>query len=190
MIVLASRSPRRQQLLDMLGIEYEVDPAEIDERAEPGELPESLAVRLAREKSVVVALRHPDTPTLAADTLVVLDDVILGKPLSPEDAERMLGILSGRQHRVITAVALTVDGNTSERFDVTKVWFRQLDQDLIRSYVATGEPLDKAGSYGVQGRGAILVERIEGDFFGVMGLPLRLVVALLDSAGIPYRFTR
>jgi septum formation protein len=102
----------------------------------------------------------------------------------------MLGILSGRQHRVITAVALTVDGNTSERFDVTKVWFRQLDQDLIRSYVATGEPLDKAGSYGVQGRGAILVERIEGDFFGVMGLPLRLVVALLDSAGIPYRFTR
>jgi len=174
----------------MLGIEYEVDPAELNERAEPGELPESMAVRLARAKAAVVASRHPDIPILAADTLVVLDDVILGKPVSPEDAERMLGMLSDRQHRVITAVALTVGGNTSARFDVTKVWFRQLDEDLIRSYVATGEPLDKAGSYGVQGRGAILVERIEGDFFGVMGLPLRLVVALMESAGVPYRFTR
>ena len=190
MIILASRSPRRQRLLDMLGVEYEVDPAEIEERAQPGELPESMAVRLAREKAAVVASRHPDMPILAADTLVVLGDVVLGKPVSPEDAERMLGMLSDRQHRVITAVALTVGGNTSERLDVTKVWFRQLDEDLIRSYVATGEPLDKAGSYGVQGRGAILVRRIEGDFFGVMGLPLRLVVALMESAGVPYRFTR
>jgi len=190
MIVLASRSPRRQRLLDMLGIEYEVDPAEIEECAEPEELPESMALRLAGKKAAVVASRHPDMPVLAADTLVVLDDVILGKPVSSEDAERMLAMLSGRLHRVITAVALTVGGNSSERFDVTKVWFRHLNEELIRSYVATGEPLDKAGSYGVQGRGAILVERIEGDFFGVMGLPLRLVVDLLDAAGIPYRFTR
>ncbi len=190
MIVLASRSPRRQRLLDMLGIEYEVDPAEIEECPEPRESPESMALRLAGEKAAVVALRHPNTPILAADTLVVLDDKILGKPVSAADAERMLGMLSGRQHRVVTAVALIVGGDSLERFDVTKVWFRHLDRDLIKEYVATGEPLDKAGSYGVQGKGAILVERIEGDFFGVMGLPLRLVVDLLDAAGIPYRFTR
>ena len=190
MIILASRSPRRQQLLDMLDIEYTVDPAEIDERAEPGELPESMAVRLAREKAELVASRHPDTPVLAADTIVVLDDMVLGKPRSTEDAQRMLGMLSNRQHRVITAVALSVNGTTMERFDITNVWFRELDQELIAAYVATGEPLDKAGSYGVQGKGAVLVERIEGDFFSVMGLPVRLVLALLDGAGLPYRFTR
>jgi septum formation protein len=174
----------------MLGIQYIVDPAEIDERAEPGELPASMALRLAREKAELVASRHPDMPVLAADTIVVLDDVVLGKPHSAEDAERMLRMLSNRQHRVITAVALAVDGTTMERFDTTKVWFRELDRELIAAYVATGEPLDKAGSYGVQGKGAVLVERIEGDFFSVMGLPVRLVVVLLNAAGLPYRFTR
>ncbi|UCG85313.1 MAG: septum formation inhibitor Maf [Gemmatimonadota bacterium] len=190
MIVLASASPRRQQLLDMLGIEYEVDPAEIDERPELGELPEALAVRLARAKAVKVAQRHSGVPVLAADTLVVIDGIILGKPSSDVEAARMLGMLSGRQHRVVTAVALARGGETRELCDVTKVWFRSFDEEFIKEYVATGEPLDKAGSYAVQGRGAVLVRRIEGDFFGVMGLPIRLVISLLDAAGLPYRFTR
>jgi septum formation protein len=103
----------------------------------------------------------------------------------------MLALLSGRSHRVVTGVALAVPGgDVRERYDVTHVWFRELSADLIRSYVATGEPLDKAGSYGVQGVGAVLVERVDGDFFSVMGLPLRLVVELLEEAGRPYRFTR
>jgi septum formation protein len=127
---------------------------------------------------------------LGADTLVVIDGNVLGKPSSEAEARQMLGMLSGRQHRVVTAVALVRDGAVHELHDVTKVWFRQLDDDLIRDYVATGEPLDKAGSYGVQGRGAVLVDRIEGDFFGVMGLPLRLVVSLLQAAGLPHRLTR
>jgi len=190
MIILASASPRRQQLLDMLGIEYEVDPAEIDERPEPGELPETLAVRLAREKAVKVAQRHSGVPVLAADTLVVIDGVILGKPASDTEAAKMLGMLSGRRHRVVTAVSLAWDGKTQELCDVTKVWFRSFDDQLIAEYVATGEPLDKAGSYAVQGLGSVLVQRIEGDFFGVMGLPVRLVASLLEAAGLPYRFTR
>jgi septum formation protein len=123
--------------------------------------------------------------------VVTIDDQVLGKPEDTADAERMLAILSGRSHRVITAVALALPGGeVRERYDVTHVWFRELSPDTIAAYVATGEPMDKAGSYGVQGYGAVLVERVDGDFFGVMGLPLRLVVELLDAAGQPYRFTR
>jgi septum formation protein len=190
MLILASRSPRRRQLLEMLGIPHEVDPADIEERVEPGELAETLAVRLAKEKALQVAARHPGVAVLGADTVVVVGDRLLGKPGTPAEASRMLASLSGREHRVVTAVALAQDGTVAERFDVTRVWFRQLSPDMIDAYVATGESLDKAGAYGVQGYGAVLVERIEGDFFGVMGLPLRLVVDLLDAAGRPYRFNR
>ena len=189
-IVLASSSPRRHQLLDMLGIRHTVDPADIDETALPGELPESMAARLAREKAIAVAARYPGTWTLGADTVVVLDDQMLGKPGSAGEAEQMLHRLSGREHRVVTAVALVRDGTVKELWDITKVRFRQMRPELIRAYVATGEPMDKAGAYGVQGPGAALVEHIEGDFFGVMGLPLRLVVQLLEAAGMPYTFTR
>ena len=119
----------------------------------------------------------------------MLDDAILGKPASAADAERMLERLSAREHRVVTAVALVRDKEIWEACDVTRVWFRKLRPEIISAYVRTGEPLDKAGAYGAQGYGAVLIDRIEGDFFGVMGLPLRLVSDLLDSAGIPYRFT-
>jgi septum formation protein len=191
MIILASGSPRRHQLLEMLGIPHSVDPAEVAERQEPGELPETMAVRLARLKASTALARHPDHPVLGADTVVVLDRDVLGKPTDPDDAIRMLKRLSGREHRVVTAVAMAVPGGVvHERFDVTRVWFRPLSPEWIRAYVATGEPLDKAGSYGVQGYGAVLVDRVEGDFFSVMGLPLRLVVELLQAAGQPYRFTR
>lgn len=174
----------------MLGLAFTVDPPNTPERAEPGELPEMLAVRLAREKALAVARRHPGVPVLGADTVVVLEHRVLGKPATPADAAQMLAELAGRDHRVVTAVALARDGTAEERYDATRVWFRPLTPELIAAYVATGEPMDKAGAYGVQGYGAVLVQRIEGDFFSVMGLPLRLVVELLEAAGLPYRFTR
>lgn len=191
MIVLASSSPRRRQLLDMLGIAHEVVPADVPEVREPGELPETMAVRLARAKAAAVVAMRAGVPVLGADTVVVLDDEVLGKPVDERDAARMLRALSGRMHRVITAVALA-DGNgvVHERCDTTRVWFRDLADETIDAYVATGEPFDKAGSYGVQGYGAVLVERVDGDFFGVMGLPVRLVVDLLAVVDRPYRFTR
>jgi septum formation protein len=191
MIVLASGSPRRTQLLTLLGIAHTVDAAhEVDETPRPGEDPEALARRLAAEKADGVAHRHPGVPVLAADTVVVLDGEVLNKPVDAADAEAMLARLAGREHVVVTAVALAHDGRVDVRADRTRVWFRPLSPALIRAYVATGEPLDKAGAYGLQGYGAVLVDRIDGDCFGVIGLSLRLVVDLLDAAGRPYRFTR
>jgi septum formation protein len=174
----------------MLGIPHEVDPAHINEDPRPGEDGEALAKRLAREKALSVARRRQGVWVLGADTVVVVDRDALGKPENTADAERMLGLLAGRDHRVVTAIALVRGREVHEACDVTRVWFRSLSADLIRAYVATGEPMDKAGAYGVQAAGAALVERIEGDFFGVMGLPLRLVVDLLEKAGKPYHFTR
>ncbi len=174
----------------MLGVPHLVDPSDVSEEPEPGETAEACAARLAREKALQVAARHPGAHVLGADTVVVVGRRLLGKPSSPVDAARMLAELAGRDHRVVTAVALAHDGAVREKHDVTRVWFRPLAPEVIAAYVATGEPLDKAGAYGVQGYGAVLVERIEGDFFSVMGLPVRLVVELLETAGVPYRFTR
>jgi len=188
-IVLASGSPRRHELLERLGIDHIVDPAHVDERPKPGELPESLAVRLATAKAEAGARKHRGKIVLAADTLVIVDGQVLNKPVDESDARRMLSALSGREHRVITAVAVTRDGETRARYEVTRVWFRNLSPDTIRDYVATGEPLDKAGGYGLQGLGGVLVERIDGDYFCVIGLPLGLTVQLLEDMGRPYRFT-
>ena len=174
----------------MLRIPHQVDPSDVAEDAKPGESAEQMAVRLAREKARQVAARHPGACVLGADTVVAFGSRLLGKPDSAADAMRMLADLSGREHRVVTAVALAHDGRVEERHDVTRVWFRSLSPQTIEAYVATGEPMDKAGAYGVQGYGAVLVERIEGDFFSVMGLPVRRVVELLERAGAPYRFTR
>ncbi len=190
MIILASGSARRRELLERLGIAHEVVPAHVDERAEPGELPESMAVRLAIEKAKAVARSRAKEVVLAADTVVVVDGEILGKPVSASDAESMLEKLSGRDHRVITAVAVVRGDDVKARYEVTRVWFRSLSAAMIRDYVATGEPLDKAGSYGLQGLGGLLVERIDGDYFCVIGLPLRLAVDLLEDVGVPYRFTQ
>lgn len=190
MIVLASASPRRTQLLTLLAVAHQVDPAHVDERPLPGESPRATATRLARLKATEVARRHPGREVLAADTVVVLEGEALGKPVDEGDAAAMLRRLSGREHLVITAVALARDGTVWERCDETRVRFACLSDETIAGYVATGEPLDKAGAYGLQGYGSVLVERIEGDCFGVVGLPLRLVVELLAEAGRPYRFTR
>lgn len=189
MIVLASASPRRTQLLSLLGIAHEVDARhDVDETPGRDEAPVALAVRLARAKAERVAARHADRLVLAADTVVVLAGAVLGKPGSAGEAEAMLARLAGREHEVVTAVALAAGGRVTQRVDRTRVRFRPVDAATIRRYVATGEPLDKAGAYGLQGYGAVLVERIEGDCFGVIGLPLRLVVELLAEAGAPYRF--
>jgi septum formation protein len=191
MIVLASASPRRTQLLSLIGIPHQVDAAhDVDETPLPGEEPGALAGRLARAKASSVARRHPDRVVLAADTVVTLDGEVLGKPATPAEAEAMLARLGGKEHMVLTAVAVVAGGRVRERMDRTRVWFRTLTPQTISDYVATGEPMDKAGAYGLQGYGAVLVDRIEGDCFGVIGLPLRFVVELLTEAGMPYRFTR
>ncbi len=174
----------------MIGIDHLVDPAGIEEEVRPGELPEKTAVRLAREKAAAVSARHPKTPVLAADTLVVLAGDVLGKPASAQDAEEMLCRMAGRMHRVVTGVALAHRDHVADRVDVTRVWMRPFSRETARAYVETGEPLDKAGSYGVQGCGGLLVERIEGDFFSVMGLPLRLASDLLAAAGVHHKLSR
>lgn len=183
-LVLASSSPRRRQLLEMLGIPIIVQPADVQEIPLPRELPEAYARRLARDKARAV----PGSLVLGADTIVVLDDEILEKPSDPEHAVAMLSRLQGRTHHVITAVCLVANGSEQVLADRTAVTMRPADEDFLRAYVATGEPLDKAGSYGIQGPGAALIERVEGDFFSVMGLPLRLVLRMLSEAGFEYRF--
>lgn len=189
-VVLASASPRRHKLLGMIGIAHEVDPADIDESVRAGESDTDYALRLATEKGVAVAARHPDALVIAADTIVVVDGRIFGKPVDGADACRMLRVLSGRTHVVHTAVAVVRDAGRRVESEVesTRVTFRELDDSEVAAYVATGEPMDKAGAYGIQGYGATIVERVEGDYFTVMGLALRQLVSLLERAGVPYRF--
>jgi len=185
-IILASASPRRRELLIQAGISFTVRPADVDERVLSGETPEEHTARLAREKARVVARRREKGIVLAADTVVVIDRKILGKPADRQDALRMLTLLSGRKHRVVTTVAV-LDAGTSRmvlRHAVTGVWFRRLSRSEIEAYVATGEPLDKAGAYGIQERGSLLVERIEGCYFNVVGLPISLVGTMLAGFGV------
>ena len=183
-LTLASSSPRRRQLLEMLGLQVRVVPPNIPEVRRPVETPVDYVERLAREKALAVSGRL----VLAADTTVVMRDEVLEKPVDPADALRMLRKLQGRTHQVVTSVALVADETIHQATDVTNVVFRRLEESFLEAYVATGEPMDKAGAYGIQGYGAALVERIDGDFFSVMGLPLRLVLELLELAGHPYRF--
>jgi septum formation protein len=185
-IVLASSSPRRRQLLALLGLEAEVLPADIDETWRNGEPPQEHAERLAREKAARVV--RPDAAVVAADTIVVLGGEILGKPADAAEARRTLARLSGREHEVFTAVAVAYGGAVASGVSRTLVRFRPLDERTIAEYVATGEPMDKAGAYGIQGFGAVLVERIDGDYFTVMGLGLGLLVDLLRRVGLAYRF--
>jgi len=189
-IVLASGSPRRKQLLEMLRIPFRVMPPDVDEHVLPGEAPERYVTRLSRAKAEAVVARAPGELVLAADTTVVLGGAIFEKPTSPAHAVEMLSHLQGNTHEVMTAVAVARDGELAQALDVSRVTFRPVDRPTLEAYVATGEPLDKAGAYAIQGLGAPLIERVEGDFFGVMGLPLRLALDLLARFGRPYRFTR
>ena len=187
-IILASQSPRRRELLSLVGIPHEVRPADLDERVLPGELPAPHAERLARAKAEAVAVKEPDAVVIGADTIVVLDGDILGKPRDAGDAAAMLHRLAGRTHTVLTAVAVARDGRTVSGVESVEVTFRPLTAEQIDAYIATGEPMDKAGAYGIQGYGAVIVERVHGDYFAVMGLALGRLVGLLEQVGVRYRF--
>lgn len=187
-VILASQSPRRRELLTLVGIDHEVQPADIDETPCPDELPIPHTERLATGKARVIASRAPDALVIAADTIVVIDGDILGKPTSDADAHDMLRRLSGRTHEVCTAVAVAIGDRVECEVVRVAVRFRELDDDTINRYVGTREPMDKAGAYGIQGYGATLVEHIDGDYFAVMGLSLITVIRLAERMGVSYEF--
>ena len=187
-IVLASQSPRRRELLSLIGIAHDVRPADLDESLLPGESPTEHAERLARSKAEAVAAREPAAVVIGSDTIVVLDGEILGKPSTAGEAAMTLRRLSGRTHTVHTAVAVTRNGRTVSGVESVEVTFRPLTDAQIETYIATGEPMDKAGAYGIQGYGAVIVERVHGDYFAVMGLALGRLVGLLAQVGVEYRF--
>jgi septum formation protein len=187
-LVLASGSPRRQSLLRQIGLAFDVEVAGVDEAVLPGEDGPGHVRRLAAEKALAVAARRPAAVVIAGDTVVVLGDRILAKPADAEHAVAMLLRLQGRTHRVETGVAVAAGGRVLVDVVGVDVTFRPFDARFARAYVATGEPLDKAGAYGIQGYGAVLVEAIVGDYFAVMGLPVARLVTLLEEAGWRYGF--
>ena len=184
MLVLASASPRRQELLRNAGITFEVQPAHIPEDPLPGEAAKDCAERLAREKALAVARQRPHDIVLGADTVVVVDGQLLGKPSDAADAARMLRMLSGREHRVITGVCLMANGQPSVASETTLVIMSEINDKEIADYVASGEPMDKAGAYAIQGIASRWIPRIEGDYSNVVGLPVALVWRMLWQAGV------
>lgn len=178
-IVLASGSPRRRELLSQAGVEYIVDPADIEEITSET-LPAKVVEDLSRQKALAVAASHKGEVVLAADTVVAFDDKILGKPADKEDAFKMLTELSGRTHQVYTGVTIVDEnGNTKTFSECTDVTMYENSPEAIKSYIQSGEPMDKAGAYGIQGLGAVLVEKISGDYNNVVGLPLAKVYRVL-----------
>jgi len=197
-IYLASKSPRRRELLRQIGVEFELlllrdqlpRGPEVNEDPLPGEKPEDYVVRVTREKAqysakIMLLRRLPVRPVLAADTTVVIDGRILGKPAGADDALDMLRLLSGRTHQVLTSVALHQNENTTQVTQVSEVTLATLTDDMMRAYCATSEPYDKAGGYGIQGMAAVFIERIAGSYTGIMGLPLHETARLLTQGGIP-----
>ena len=184
MLVLASASPRRQELLRNAGIAFEVLPAHIPEDPLPEESAKDCAERLAREKAMAVAQKRPDAAVLGADTVVVIDNLILGKPADAADAARMLRLLCGGTHEVITGVCLVVNGQWSVGSESTSVTMSGICEVEIADYAASGEPMDKAGAYAIQGIASRWIPRIEGDYSNVVGLPVALVYGMLRRAGL------
>jgi septum formation protein len=187
-VVLASASPRRRELLTLIGIPHDVVPADVDEAVRAGEAPATYVERLALEKARAIAASNAHAIVVAADTTVVLGTDILAKPRDAAEAQRMLARLSGNTHDVYTGIAVEHQGRVASGVERVAVTFRVLTARDIAEYVATGEPMDKAGAYGIQGYGATIVERVDGDYFSVMGLGLRRLVALLAAVGVQYRF--
>jgi len=184
-VYLASASPRRRELLAQIGVACEILPAEVDEAPLPGESPADLVCRLAvaKARAGLQAVRTRPAPVVAADTAVALAGEIFGKPLDAADARRMLGRLGGRTHQVWTAVAVADDDRERVELCCSEVSFRPLEAEEIRAYVQTGEPLDKAGAYAIQGRGAVFIAGLKGSYSGVMGLPLFETARLLALFG-------
>ena len=185
-VILASASPRRRELLSLIGVPHGVQPSDIDETYLPGEVPRTHAERLAREKTSV--LDQPDAVVIGSDTIVVVDGDVLGKPRDESHAAEMLRRLSGRSHVVITGVAVRWRGRIASGIEEVGVTFRTLAEDEIARYIRTREPMDKAGAYGIQGYGATIVSRVDGDYFAVMGLALGLLVSLCRQLGLRYDF--
>jgi len=185
-IILASASPRRKEILKRTGLKFKVDASGHEEKMRQGLSPQSLARLLSLEKAKSVAGRHGNALVIAADTFIVFKGKLFGKPHKKEEALRMLLTLNGKAHTVITGFTIidTDSGKMISRSAKTKVWFKKLTADEIKSYVKSGEPLDKAGGYAVQGRGAALIKKIEGDFLNVVGLPLRMLVKSLREFGV------
>jgi septum formation protein len=188
-VILASASPRRRELLRLIGIEHEVQPGDIDEAYLPGERPDAHAERLARGKAETISsIAGQDAVVIGSDTIVVVDGDVLGKPRDREHAKVMLRRLSGRSHVVMTGVAVSWRGRTASGVEKVGVTVRALSDEEIDRYIDTGEPMDKAGAYGIQGFGATIVERVHGDYFAVMGLALNRLARLLDEVGLHYAF--
>ena len=184
MLILASGSPRRRELLTAAGIAFTVHPADVPEIQQPGEPPETFALRVAREKALAVAVLRPGSFVLAADTIVVVDNTVLGKPKDAADAARMLRMLSAREHAVTTGVCLIrPDGRQSNEVATTIVRFDPLTEADIAGYVASGEPMDKAGAYAIQGLAARWIPEVRGEYANVVGLPVARVWAMLRAAG-------
>ena len=187
-VILASQSPRRRELLTLAGIPHEVRPMDIDESYLAGEHPRAHCDRLAREKAALVARDEFDAVVIGSDTIVVVDGDVLGKPRDDAHAVEMLSRLSGRSHAVMTAVAVQWRGVERSAVEEVGVTFHPMTADEIHAYIRTREPMDKAGAYGIQGFGATIVERVDGDYFAVMGLPLQRMVRLMAQLGVTYRF--
>ncbi len=184
MLVLASASPRRQELLRSAGILFDVQAAHVAEDILPGEGARECAERLSREKALAVAGQRPQDFVLGADTVVAVDGQVLGKPSDAADAARMLRMLSGREHQVITGVCLVAGGKPSVASETTLVTVSEITDQDIADYVASGEPMDKAGAYAIQGIASRWIPRVEGDYSNVVGLPIALVWRMLRQAGI------
>lgn len=184
-IVLASGSPRRKELLEMLGLEFEICPARGEESVQEGLSPEETVISLASEKAREVSARFPgDTVVIAADTVVCAEGELLGKPRDRADAVRMLKLLSGRSHYVYTGVCVMCGGVSLAEAEATEVRFRAVSDEEINAYADTGEPMDKAGAYGIQGKASVLIEGINGDYYNVMGLPLCRLGGILKTIGV------
>jgi septum formation protein len=184
-LLLASASPRRRELLAAAGFAFDAEPVDVDERREPGEPPALYVDRVARLKASAAAARYPARPVIGADTAVVVDGDVLGKPADANDAARMLRRLAGRSHDVLTGVALAWQGRMLSEVTRTRVHMDPLSDEEIAAYAATGEPADKAGGYAIQGRASLFIPHIEGSFANVVGLPVAAVLHLLKRAGVP-----
>lgn len=182
-VILASQSPRRQQLLGQIGLQFTVSVADIDETMDPS-LPVESAVAVTSAKKALAVMAGKDDVVVAADTIVVVDGEVLGKPHTKEEAHAMLRQLSGREHIVMTGVTVKKGGRLESFTEKTTVSFRSLSEREIEAYIETGEPMDKAGSYGIQGFGSVFVSKLDGDYFNVMGLPLCSLCPLLRSFGV------